>query len=220
MSLKKKIAISFLISSAIIAVLAAFEYLSFTEIKKEIRYLEVTDTISRKSLQLRRHEKNFFLYSPQKMDEEEAAVRSYLTELKALLAQNPGIDQADTLSLRGSIKDYEARFDAVVAEGKRLTALFERTRNSYRGTAKYLSLVESTFLEQPSRSAEFLEQVFLLPREHPLISGLRKLDTEITALRRTGEGILVISKDLDKIARERADTVVRISQLAILVLFP
>lgn len=60
MSLKRKIVLSFFISAFIIAILAAFEYLSFVEIKKEIRYLEITDTISRKSLQLRRHEKELF----------------------------------------------------------------------------------------------------------------------------------------------------------------
>src|SRR5512144_3179533 len=99
MSLKKKIALSFMISAAIIALLAAFEYLSFMEIKKEIRYLEVTDTISRKSLQLRRHEKNYFLYSPQKAAEESANVHAYLGELKELLAKNPHIDKTDKLAL-------------------------------------------------------------------------------------------------------------------------
>src|ERR1700687_1232983 len=113
MSLKKKIALSFLISAAIIAVLAAFEYFSFVEIKKEIRYLEITDTISRKSLQLRRHEKNFFLYSPQKADEEAASVHSYIAELKDILAQNPHIDQAEWLSLRSSIHEYEQGFDKI-----------------------------------------------------------------------------------------------------------
>ena len=61
MSLKKKIILSFLTSAFIIAVLAAFEYINFIQIKKEIVFLEATDTIRSKSLQLRRHEKNFFL---------------------------------------------------------------------------------------------------------------------------------------------------------------
>lgn len=220
MSLEKKIALSFLISSAIIAILVAFEYLSFVEIKKEIRYLEITDTISRKSLQLRRHEKNFFLYSPQKADEESAAVFAYLVELRTLLVQNPDIDQADKLSLRSSINDYERRFSAMRRNATLLTGLFDRTKASYQGTAKYLSLVESMFLEQPSQAADFLEKVFLLPRGHPLVRGLRELDSEIAALRKTGEDILVISKDLDKIAREKTETVIRISQVAILILFP
>ena len=113
MSLKKKIILSFFISAFIIAVLAAFVYFSFVEIKKEITYLEITDTISRKSLQLRRHEKNYLLYSPQKMDEESAAVHAYLAELNDTLAKNPGIDRSDRISLRDRINEYERRFASI-----------------------------------------------------------------------------------------------------------
>ena len=60
MSLKKKIALSFIISSFVIAILSVFEYINFIEIRKEIRHLEITDTIRSKSLQLRRHEKISF----------------------------------------------------------------------------------------------------------------------------------------------------------------
>jgi len=221
MSLKRKIVLSFFISAFIIAILAAFEYLSFVEIRKEIRYLEITDTISRKSLQLRRHEKNYFLYSPENMEEESAAVHAYMGELKELLTQNPGIDRADNLSLRKSISDYEQRFTAIEAEAARLSVLFQRIKATYRNDEKkYFPLVEATFLERPARSAQFLETLFHLPRGHALTSGLRSLGEEILLLRKTGEDILVISKDLDKIAREKAETVIRVSQIAILIFFP
>jgi two-component system NtrC family sensor kinase len=221
MSLKKKIVLSFFISAFIIAVLAAFEYFSFVEIRKEIRYLEITDTISRKSLQLRRHEKNYFLYSPRKMDEESEMVHAYLAELNDTLARNPGIDRSDRISLRDLITDYAGRFASIEVEAKRLTNIFERVKTLYgKNEKKYLSLVEATFLERPAQSAEFLEKVFLLPHRHDLLTGLRALDTDILALRKTGEEILVISKDLDKIAREKAETVIRISQGAILLFFP
>jgi hypothetical protein len=62
MSLKKKIVLSFLLSAFIIALLSAFLYLNFVEIKKETVFLELADTIRSRSLQLRRHEKNFLLY--------------------------------------------------------------------------------------------------------------------------------------------------------------
>ena len=220
MSLKKKIALSFFISASIIALLAAFEYLSFTEIKKEIRYLEVTDTISRKSVQLRRHEKNYFLYSPQKAAEESGNVHAYLGELKTLLDENPRIDQADTLSLRSSIADYEKRFKAIETVAFDLTLQFDRARAGSRENARFLSLVESTFLEQPAQAANFLEKVFHLPRKDTLITGLRNLDQDIAALRKTGEDILILTKDLDKIAREKAETVIRVSQVAILIFLP
>ncbi len=209
MSLKKKIVLSFFISAFII------------EIKKEIRYLEITDTISRKSLQLRRHEKNYFLYSPQKMDEESAAVHAYLAELNDTLAKNPGIDRSERLSLRDRINEYERRFASIEVDATRLATIFERLKTAYgRNEKKYISLVEATFLERPAQSAEFLEKESLLPRGHDLLIGLRALDADILALRKTGEDILVISKDLDKIAREKAESVIRISQVAILIIFP
>jgi signal transduction histidine kinase len=221
MSLKKKIILSFFISAFIIAVLAAFEYFSFVEIKKEIRYLEITDTLSRKSLQLRRHEKNYFLYSPQKMDEESKAVHAYLAELNDTLAKNPGIDRSDRISLRDRINEYERRFASIEIETTRLTNILEGAKKSYgRNEIKYISLVEATFIERPAQSAELLEKVFLLPHDHILLTGLRALDADILALRKTGEEILVISKDLDKIAREKADTMIQVSQGAILVFFP
>jgi len=220
MSLKKKIALSFIISAFIIAILAAFEYVNFIEIRKEIRYLEITDTISRKSLQLRRHEKNYFLYSPQKADEESKAVHNYIGELNELLALNPNLEKTDQQSLRDSIAEYEKRFAKIESSAKHLTDAFERTKLANRKYAKYLSLVESTFLEQPLQSAKFLKDVFLFPPTHPLIIGLGELDADITAIRKNGEAIVVISKDLDKVAREKVETVIRVSQMAILIFFP
>jgi two-component system NtrC family sensor kinase len=220
MSLKKKIAISFLISAIIIAVLAGFEYINFTELKKEVRYLEITDTINRKSLQLRRHEKNYFLYSQQMTNVESTAVHAYLGELKTLLMQNPDIDKADKLALRSSIAEYERRFNTIESAAQRLMGVFEATKASYGKNEKFFSLVEATFLERPAQSADFLEKAFSLARSHSLVTGLRELDADITALRKTGEDIMVISKDLDKVARENAETVIRASQMAILIFFP
>jgi two-component system, NtrC family, sensor kinase len=220
MSLKKKIILSFFISASVIAVLAAFEYFSFLEISKEIRYLEITDTINRMSLQLRRHEKNYFLYSPLKADEESAAVHIYLGELNDLLAKNPGLERNEKQPLRNSIQEYDRRFKAIEAGVMRLQGIFEKTTASSRQNAKVFSLIEDTFVERPALSAEFLEDNKLLPRGHILIAELRNLDAEILALRKNGEDILIISRDLDKVARERAETVIRVSQLAILVFFP
>ncbi len=220
MSLKKKIALSFFISAFIIAILAAFEYINFVEIRKEIRYLEITDTLSRKSLQLRRHEKNFFLYSPQKADEEAASVHDYLAQIQDILAQNPDIDRTDQLSLRSRINEYEQRFSEIESSAKRMTASLQKVKASDRKNEKIISLIETTVLERPAQSADFLTTEFKLSPHHPAVTGLRALDGDIAALRKTGEDILVISKDLDKIAREKAETMIRVSQIAILIFFP
>ncbi len=220
MSLKKKIALSFFISAFIIAILAVFEYVNFVELRKEIRYLEITDTVSRKSLQLRRHEKNYFLYGPKQDNVEAAQVYDYLVQLKDILSQNPHIDEADQLFLRNRITEYEQRFMKINDASKSLVTAFENLRISNRKDDKFIALVEDTFLERPAQSAVFLTDVFRLPENHPLVNGLQALNIDIIALRKTGEDILVITKDLDKVAREKAETVIRVSQIAILIFFP
>jgi signal transduction histidine kinase len=220
MSLKKKIALSFFISAFIIAILAAFEYINFIELKKEVRYLEVTDTINRKSLQLRRHEKNFFLFGPRRNAAEAAMVRDYISQIKDILARYPRIDEADQMTLRTGIQAYEERFNKIDAAVTSLSAAFEQVKAGDKKNEPYLNLVEETFLERPAQSAQFLTKVFRLPERHQLVIGLRRLDANIGVLRRTGEDILVASKDLDKVAREKAETVIRVSQTAILVFFP
>ncbi|MGE5808889.1 MAG: sensor histidine kinase [Nitrospirota bacterium] len=220
MSLKKKIALSFVISDFIIALLAAFEYINFIEIRKEIRYLEITDTLSRKSLQLRRHEKNYFLSGPRKNAGEAVMVRDYISQIKAILAQHPRFGEEDQRALGMGIAAYQGRFDRIDSSAAELTAVFEDLKSRDGKNATYLSLVEETFLDRPGQSAYFLTKVFRMPEHHRLVVGLRRLDADIAALRKNGEDILVTTKDLDKAAREKAETVIRVSQLAILIFFP
>ncbi len=220
MSLKKKITLSFFISAFIIAILADFEYVNFVELRKEIRYLEIIDMVSRKAVQLRRHEKNYFLYGPKRGNVEAASVYDYLKQLKDILAQNPHIDEADQLSLRTKIIEYEQRFTKIDAASKSLIADFEKLRKSYRKDDKFIALVEDTFLERPAESAVFLTSVYRLPERHSLVTKLQALNTDIASLIKTGEDILVIKSDLDKVSREKAETVIRVSQIAILIFFP
>jgi signal transduction histidine kinase len=49
---------------------------------------------------------------------------------------------------------------------------------------------------------------------------LKELDAEITALRKIGEEILTLSKELDRSAREKVDRTISVSQTALLILFP
>ena len=220
MSLKKKIALGFFISAFIIAILAAFMYVNFIEIRKEIRYLEITDTFTRKSLQLRRHEKNYFLYSPQKADEESQAVHVYLAELKDILEQNPNMEKVDTEALRSYLAEYDQRFSRIESSVRRLTAAFGKTKNEHEQHALFISLAELAFIEKPAQTAGFLEQVIQFPRGHELTTGLRELETENASLRKTGESIVETAKDLDKAAREKVDAVIGVSQIAIVVIVP
>jgi two-component system NtrC family sensor kinase len=221
MSLKKKIAISFIISAAIIAVLAGFEYFNFRVIKKEIRFLELTDTVRSKSLQLRRHEKNYFLYSPAKSHEESQAIHAYLGQLDDLLVSPVPYADASVLSeLHTLVRDYRYGFDAIEVLLRTLTQELRKLRRTHGEKAEFLPLIEAAFYERPFQAAEFLETVFHLPESHPLLSGLGKLDAEIKDLRKSGEGIINVSKELDHQAREKVDRSISKSQAAIVIIFP
>lgn len=221
MSLKKKIAFGFFISAFIIALLAAFEYVNFVEIRKEIRTLETADSIRSKSLQLRRHEKNFFLYGYEKETEEAAAIRKYLDDLDAMLSGNIMRDTPVQWSLlRERVREYRRKFETVTLAKQRIAQEFERIRTTTHHYAAVFPFVQSAFIERPLHAADFLEKVLLPPGDHALVRNLRELDSEIIGLRKSGEDILMISKELDSAARANAERFIHISQVAILVVFP
>jgi signal transduction histidine kinase len=221
MSLKKKIVLSFAISAAVIAVLAAFEYINFIAIKKEIRYLELTDTIRSKSLQLRRHEKNFFLYGHTEGAGESAAIRRYLAELNFLLAGNAAKDKSgELLFLQQLVRGYAQKFDGIETLMRDLSDRFDHLRIPGTPYAKFLPYMQSTFSNAPAQTAKLLQGVFQAPPGSSLVKGLLLLNTEINNLRKDGEDILTLSKELDSTARANVDRGIYLSQIAILVLFP
>jgi len=220
MSLKKKIILSFLVSAFIIAFLSVFLYLNFIEIKKETVFLELTDTIRSKSLQLRRHEKNFFLYAPAEAHDEEKAIYAYLNELDEILAGMKSEMGNRTASLKMLIQGYRQQFSAIETLLKAVANESGRLKRSSPSYAKVSRLVESNFLVKPSEDIAYLQREHALPSGHRFIAWLNYLDSEITSLRKTGESILVVSKELDRTARERVDSFNHRSRNAILIFFP
>ncbi len=221
MSLKKKIVLNFFISAFLIAILAVFEYANFVAIRREIRFLELTDSIRSKSLQLRRHEKNFFLYGPDSSAEEAKAVRRYLDELGAMVSDpSTRTKNAVIRSLRTNMQDYRSGFDATEARLKQLARALEATRPPVPGAERFSSLLVASIYERPRQAAEFLRSVYGLPVGHPVVTGLDDLDATINTLRRNGENIIANGKELDRIAREEVESVIGTSQAAILIVFP
>ncbi|MGD0281164.1 MAG: ATP-binding protein [Dissulfurispiraceae bacterium] len=220
MSLKKKIALSFFISSFIIALLATVEYINFIDIRKEIRNLEIADTMRSQSLQLRRHEKNFFLY-PEKAADEASEVYRYLKEMEALVLGRIASDRTGSLfQLRVLMNEYRERFNKIESS---INVLSDQIRDTGNRSAQYrtvLPLIQVTFREHPLQAAEFLQKVSLRSPDHQLLDRLKALDAEIQTLRKNGEDILGYAKELDKDARNKVERVISISQIAILVVFP
>lgn len=201
----------------IIAVLAISAYINFLGIRKEIRYLELSDTVRSKSLLLRRHEKNFLLYGDSK---ESDNVHLYLLDLKTTLAQtSPAYKTGSVIKLQTKIEEYNQRFSSIEKLKWDFEADFNGLKPRYSQYAVFFRLIESTFLERPLVNSELLETLFSGGGERS-IRDLRKMDAEISALRKNGEEILIISTDLDKSAREKVDNTIRHSQTSVLILFP
>ncbi|MDA8098276.1 MAG: ATP-binding protein [Nitrospiraceae bacterium] len=220
MSLKKKIILTFFISAFLIAILAVFEFINFNSIKQEIRFLELTDTVRSKSLQLRRHEKNFFLYSPRASDDEAKAIYQYLDDLDSILADLLAGGANDSLRrLRQNVVEYRNTFHSIEA---RLTDLGAGLRGvaGNGSSARFFPLLEAAIYERPHQAAEFLRRVYGLSPGHRLITGLEQLDREIGALRKNGEDVITNAKDLDRAARENVESGIRTSQAAIVIVFP
>lgn len=221
MSIKNKIALGFFISAAVIAGLVVYEYINLAEIIKEIRFLELTDTIRSKSLQLRRHEKNYFLFSPQKADEESRSVHDYLGQLKEIIHENLPSDKTGGMGrMAGLVLEYEGRFLKIESG-----IAFVRADMKTAGHGRIIRhnaypLIEIAFFERPQAAARFLQNTFGLSEADGSIAALKELDNDIAHLRKTGEEIIAVSKELDKSARDKVDRTILLSQIAMFIVFP
>ena len=218
MSLKKKIILGFLISAVIMAVLVGSALVTFIEMKKEIGYLELADSLRSKTLQLRRHEKNFFLYG----DETELeGVHVYVRDIRTILKEAiPKNRTPNLLSLAQMTESYSGKFQRIEMLIVSFRQEFLRFKPSHRGHETFFRLVDSSFLERPKLSAELLEKEFSLPPDASILKTLTDLSAEIGGLRRDGEEIVTLSKDLDGSARRKVDTAIGSLQIEAMVLFP
>jgi len=218
MPLERKILLSFFIASAIIGGFVIATYLGFIESRREIRYLELSDTIRSKSLLLRRHEKNFFLYGD---DKERRYVHVYLKELKTILEKSTSFDEHKKLQfLDKKIDEYRQGFNRIENLAIDFQKGFVQFKPSFHEYVVFFPIIESTFLERPLINAELLKRIFLLKSDASIIKTLKYLNIEINALRKNGEEILNLTNELDKSARAKVEGVIHSTGFAVLVFFP
>ena len=218
MSLKKKIVLSFLLSAFIIALLSAFLYLNFVEIKNETVFLELADTIRSRSLQLRRHEKNFLLYISNQQAEVRA-IHETLADLGKIVVGIPADRSAPVSELRDQLTVYREHFGNIAGlldEALRESGALKRDI----GYVRVSGLVEANFLDQPLESVRYLQESLGLQSDMRLITVLRELEASIAALRKSGEIILGATEAIDKDARARVEKSIAVSRTAIVVVFP
>lgn len=206
--------IRYLLSALILAVLILFGYLNFIEVRKEILFLELSATIRSKTLQLRRHEKNFFLYGDLK---ELDAVHAYLKEITVHL-QEPAGRGKDLRGLKAIVEGYGRTFVKIESIVRELQDEFD-SNGTFR-SSEMLPLIKSVSLDNPLMSAEVLRRSYSLPEGYILLKELTDLDGEINVLRKHGEDMISFSREFDKTARGNVDRAVSITQVVILFLLP
>jgi len=218
MTLKKKIFLTSFISFITISTLVLAGYANLIKTKKAIRFLELSDTLSSKSLQLRMHEKNFFLYRDMK---EIKDVHTHLEDLKAILKDNRITYNAENLlNLEINIEEYEEIFNRIELIAGNFQKEFDKLKPLFSQHPDLMQLAESTYLESPLVNAEILEKFIPLNKSNPAIRNLHELNTEIIALRKSGEKILNISKAIDMSAREKVEKYISFLQTVALYMFP
>lgn len=218
MTLKKKIFLTSFISFITICTLVLAGYANLIKTKREIRFLELSDTLSSKTLQLRRHEKNFFLYRDMNEIKE---VHAYLKELKAILQDNKTTyNTQNLLNLEKNIEQYKEIFVRIELITENFKKEFDKLKPLLSENPSLLQLAESTYLESPLVNAEILGKFIPLNKSNPAIKNLHELNTEIIALRKSGEKILNISKALDTSAREKVEKYISFLNTVAIYLFP
>jgi signal transduction histidine kinase len=138
--------------------------------------------------------------------------------LNEIVSENAALEKTGELkSIEGLVNDYGARLESIKRLLGTVLKEFEQERKSHPGLANFFPLIESSFYEQPVVSAQLLEKAFSLPRQHPLIKNLGRLDAEIILLRKTGEDLVSASREIDKVARGNVDNLIRTSQVELIV---
>lgn len=215
MTLQKKIISSFILSAVIISAFIITALLSFIEIRKEILYLELTDSIRTKSLQVRRHEKNFLIYREQK---EIDSVHQYIGEIHGLIAEGRAFDNKGMLVKFG---DEVHRYDTLFADIVSGVFFIEKALDAdarHGKSAEYSTLIKAAFVERPLATAKYIKTNS--PALSALSPRLETLAVQISELRKTGEEIINISREIDKLARQKVERAITISEIAALIIFP
>ncbi|GAB5046177.1 ATP-binding protein [Thermodesulfovibrio sp. TK110] len=204
-SIKKKILIGLGISASIVVILSIFEFLNFSRIIHEIQQLELSDVIKSKSLQIRRHEKNFFLSDYKEADKEIEILKNYLDELDDIVNKNIPFDNSGYLhNLKNLINHYKQKFNELLILIGQIKQ--ELDKNKIFKTKEFI-LINSAVVENPGAVVDFLKQSS--KENNKLIILLKNLDNNIKELRKTGEDIVNISRKIDQNSRDNIEMVIK-----------
>jgi len=223
MSIKKKIIFLFSLSFAIIAIFAVSATIHFLRARKDINYLSISDNLRNTVLQIRREEKNFFLYNDfskiEKIQKYFIDVDRLIQKIKELNMNNIYLLQLNFLKMR----DYREKLYTIIDLAKEFRKEIERVKKTVNGDIFLLPIIEATFLEHPRQCIYIiykLNKSHRIDESNKLILYLTRLESEIKQLRNMGEEIVDASQKLDEEARVRVNNILKLAQTGLLIFFP
>lgn len=193
-------------------------FANFFSMKKEIAFLEVANTIRSKCFDLRRHEKNYFLYETVATQKESELLFKIFNELRNIIKNTPEFSKTEKLSdLDKLLGVYGKRFEAIVSTVDAVKVSMEKIKNQNENDYELLKLI---YTDHPDKVKTYLLERHKLAADSELMVRLNRLDSEILSLRKEGESILSLSNELDKKGREKVDREINKSQTAIALFLP
>jgi len=223
MSIKKKIILIFTASFAIVAIFGISSIYDFFEVKKDFAFLKISDSIRSKTLQIRRHEKNFFIYGDLKEIER---INHYFYEIDNLIKEGKKINPYDQnlLKLNSKIKEYKEKFNEIIEIAIITKNEIKQLKPIYEKHNFFIFIIELTFLEHPKQVAAILRNFYPDTNKDSILlnilNHLKQIDTKVKELCNTGKEIIDISREIDKVARYKVEYVIKASKVGILIVFP
>jgi light-regulated signal transduction histidine kinase (bacteriophytochrome) len=217
MSIKKKIILIFSASFAIVAIFGIIATFDVMEVRRDFAYLEISDSIRSKTLQMRRHEKNYLLFGEKS---EIIKIENSFSELDTLIERGITISHNDKNLQRLIEKIYEYResFRAIKKLANETAKRMDKISSDRYKFA--IPLMKASFIEHPDIVATLLKQYYSAVDVDPLITNLVKIHKQIQELRSAGESIIDISRSIDKAARMRVQNVIDASETGTIIVFP
>ncbi|MBN2654931.1 MAG: methyl-accepting chemotaxis protein [Nitrospirae bacterium] len=145
----------------------------------------------------------------------------HIDELNELLKELSVYEKSERLTeLYDYLDEYSKILNRITVNYADVLSDFKRIKPLLRQHASFIPSIESFMIDHPNQSAELLKKTGALQSDHNLIVKLIKIDADIELLRKIGEDMLMLTRELNRRAIDNVERFIKISQTAIMILFP
>jgi signal transduction histidine kinase len=207
MTIKKRLSLLFTLNLGLIILLISANIYFFNTMRKEIYFLEFTDTLRTKALQLRRYEKNIFLKFDTTSEKNYKNVLRYMQEMEFLLNEFVKINYKynEIFQLKETLRLYKQSFFEFENTSSKLNV---KIQHWFNHNPELLNLLRSVIVSHPSEVSVFLKKLRILkPAEAELFV---KLEKDLQTLRNLGENLVDLTKKLDLMSRSEIERKIKI----------